>query len=142
MTLGLVMPDVVKMLVGFYRAQPEVVALLGHPLSVRGKLAKDTQYPAIRIFRVTSQPVMAVPHYIEEAWVQLDCYGGNNRQAERLAQVARAALCENGHNYSNSEGVIVGVRPLTMSDQPDEGFTPPRERYVVEMAVRVRPHPA
>jgi hypothetical protein len=139
MVLQLVMPDVVKMAVAFLRAQPEVVALCGAPTSIRGKLIKNTVYPAVRITRISDEPVMVQPFYIEAVRVQFDCYGGNNRQAERLAQAVRNVLMHRAVNHQNDEGVIVKVVPRGMSDTPDETQTPARERYILELEMHVRP---
>jgi len=139
MALTLVMPDVVKMLVGFLRAQAEVTALCGAPGSIRGQLIKDTIYPAVRITRISDEPVMIQPFLIEAVRVQFDCWGGNNRQAERLAQAVRNVLMYRGLNYFNDEGIICRVVPRGLSDSPDDTQEPPKERYILEMEVHVRP---
>lgn len=142
MTLQLVMPDIVKMMVAFLRAQAEVVAECGSSTSIRGKLVKDTVYPAVRVTRITDEAIVVRPFYVEAVRVQFDCWGGNNRQAERLAQAVRAAITERGVNYSNAEGVVTKVVPRGMSDTIDDSQEPMRERYIVEIEVWVRPVPA
>jgi len=141
MVLNLLMPDVVKMMVTFLRAQTEVVAAAGDPSSIRGKLVKDTVFPAVAITRITNEVIVEQPFYVEAVRVQFDCWGGNNRQAERLAQAVRASITERGVNYGNSEGVITRVVPAGMSDTPDDVFDPDKERYIVEMDIWVRPTP-
>lgn len=141
MTLQLVMPDVVKMLVAFLRAQPEVVALCGASASIRGKLVKNTVYPAVRVLRITSEPINQRPFVVESVRVQLECYGGNNRQAERLAQTCRAALAERAVGYGSAEGLITKVVPAGLNDLPDEAFTPARERYIAEVDIWMRAAP-
>lgn len=142
MALALVMPDIVKLMVAFLRAQAEVTALTGNPLSIRGKLARNTVFPAVAITRITDEPVQERPFYIEAVRVQFDCWGGNNRQAERLAQAVRSSIMERALNHGNSEGFITKLVPRGMSDTPDDLFDPNKERYIVEIEIWVRPIPA
>lgn len=140
MTLELVMPDVVKMMVAFLRAQPEVVALCGASASIRGRLEPNTVYPAVRITRIGDEPINEVPFIVEAVRVQFDCWGGNNRQAERLAQAVRNVVMARGINHANDEGVMTKAIPRGLSDLPDDSQVPARERYVLELEIWVRPH--
>lgn len=139
MVLSNVMPDVTKLLVAFLRDQPEVVALCGAAASIRGSLQPSTAYPAVRVTRISDEPIVAHPFKVEAVRVQLDCWGGNNRQAERLAQAVRNVLTSRAWDHSNDEGTIIKAMPRGLSDLVDDSQTPPRERYVLEMEVWVRP---
>lgn len=139
MTLELVMPDTVAMLVTFCRAQSEIVALVAAPTSIRGKLDQGVPFPAVKVTRIASEPQTLKPLLLENVRMQFDCYGGNNRQAERLAQAIRSSLMERATGYANSEGIITRVEPSNLQDLPDESFEPTRERYILEMLVRVKP---
>ncbi len=142
MALTLLMPDIVKMMVAFLRAQSEVVAAAGGVTSIRGALGKDTPFPAVSVTRISDEVMVVRPYYVEAVRVQFDCWGGNNRQAERLAQAVRSSIMERGLNHGNSEGFITNVVPRGMSDTPDDTFDPDKERYIVEMEIWVRPIPA
>jgi hypothetical protein len=139
MALTQVMPDVVKLLVAFLRAQSEVVALCGAATSIRGALVANTVYPAVRVTRISDEPIVTQPFKVEAVRVQFDCWGGNNRQAERLGQAVRNVLMARGWDHSNDEGTILKVIPRGLSDVFDDSFEPGRERYIYEAEVWVRP---
>jgi Protein of unknown function (DUF3168) len=136
-----VMPDVVRILVSFLRAQPEVVALVGD--NVRGELPPKQSFPAIRVTRIGSEPVVSLPHELDLVNVQLDVWGGNDRQAERLAAVVSALLTSDrlAPGYADDEGEIHHVRAGTFFGDVDDAMTPPRRRYVATFDLYVRPKP-
>lgn len=138
MTTETLMPDVVKMGVSFLRAQSEVTDLMGATTSARGRLDKNTQYPAVRVVRISSEPVHSRPFVVERVRVQFDCYGGNNREAERLAQNVRSTLIERAVGFSSDGGLVTKVIPVSMDDLADESFEPVKERYIVEMDIWVK----
>lgn len=133
-----VMPDVVKLLVGFYREQYEMTALLP-ATQIRGQSGDDPTFPLVRITRISDTAFVAEPPILDQVVVQIDCWGGNNRQAERIAATAKATLAMRGPGYGNDEGWITKVVTQGMGNLPDEDYEPVRERYVLQMAVWVQP---
>ena len=138
MSTETLMPDVVKLAVGFLRAQTEVTDLMGATTSARGRLDKNVQYPAVKVTRISSEPVHNRPFLVERVRMQFDAYGGNNREAERLAQNVRSTLMERGVGYEADGGWITKIIPVSMDDLPDEAFEPVKERYIVQMDIWVK----
>lgn len=135
----IVMPDVSKMVITLLRASPAVQLLVGNGNdSIRGNLQPTTQFPAVRVTRITDETMVAHPHVLESVRMQIDCWGGNNRQAERLAQTCKAVLLDST-NYVNDEGIVTKVRSAGLSDQVDDTFTPARERYILDLDITVQP---
>ncbi len=132
-----VQPDIVKMVVGFLRVQAEVTALI--PANqIRGQLGNRPTFPLARVTRITDVALVAVPPILDRVTVQIDVWGGNNRQAERIAATMKAALVWRGTGYVNDEGVITGVDTAGLSNIPDDDFDPPRQRYVLDIDVYTR----
>lgn len=132
-----VQPDIVKLVVGFLRAQSEVTDLVPAE-QIRGQVGDDPTFPLVRVTRITDTAAVESPPVLDAVTVQLDCWGGNNRQAERIAATCKAALVYRGPNYSNDEGVVTNVVTRGISNLPDDGFAPPRERYIAVLDVWTR----
>jgi Protein of unknown function (DUF3168) len=134
------MPDVTKLLVNFLRAQPEVVALLTDSKNVRGELPPEPTFPAVRVTRIGSQAVVSLPHELDVVNVQVDVWGGNDRQAERLAAVIQATLTQRlAPGYVDAEGEVHHVVAGNFFSDVDDSMTPQRRRYVATFDLYVRP---
>lgn len=133
-----VQPDVVKLVVAFLRAQTEVTALIA-AAQIRGQVGDNPTFPLVRVTRITDTGAVPEPPLLDQVQVQIDVWGGNNRQAERLAATIKAALVWRIPNHSNDEGVVTKAVTRGMSNSPDDAFTPPRERYIVLADLWTRP---
>jgi hypothetical protein len=133
------MPDVVKLVVSFLRAQPEVTALLPDPNNIKGQLPTSPSFPIVRVNRVASTSVLSHPNELDQVTVQLDVWGGNDRAAERIAATAKAALAERVIGYEAGEGHVANISNISVSGLPDETFDPPRRRYIVSFDLFTRP---
>jgi len=98
--------------------------------------------PFVRLRRLPSPPVRARPLWLDAAAVQLDCYGGGQRQANRLAETVRAALDQLADG-AVTEGVATGVDQGAMGYLPDPDLLTERggarERYIVDVTVYTHP---
>ncbi len=131
-------PDMTKLVVVYLRDQPEVTALLP-AAQIRGRVGDAPTFPLVRVTRITDTSVRETPPLLDQVQMQLDVWGGNNRQAERIAATCRAALVWRLPGYENDEGVVTHVVARGTSDQPDDAFSPPRQRYIVLVDIWARP---
>lgn len=120
----------------YLRSRSEVTALVGQ--RVVSHLAADQVYPALRVVRVAGAPVYSVPLFFDEAWFQVDAFGGTTAQAWTLAATAQAVLTELP-SYSTALGQVTGVRFGSFAEQDDEAFSAPKPRWRFDVTVWTRP---
>lgn len=119
----------------FLRSRSEITALVGQ--RVVSHLSADQTYPALRVLRIAGSPVYSVPFFFDEAWFQIDAFGGSTAQAWTLAATAQAVLTELP-SYSTALGQVTGVRFGSFANQDDENFSPPKPRWRFDVRVFVR----
>lgn len=98
--------------------------------------------PYLLVRRLPSPPANRSPLWLDAGAIQLDAYGGTQRQANRLAETARNAL-DDLPAATISEGVITGVDHGAFGYLPDPDQLTERgnarERYVIGATVYAHP---
>lgn len=101
--------------------------------------------PLLRLTRIGGSPVATRPLWIDQAVIQIDCYGAEpsmKANSEILAHTARAAVCDDFPGYqagSGTNAVITDVSAGGLFYQPDEAFTPPKPRYLFDVTITLHP---
>lgn len=137
------MPDVEYVLWVFLSAQSEVTTLVSSRI-YRASLPSDPVAPAVKITRVSGDTLVGYPPVYDESRLQLDIYGGTQREANRIAETIRQVATLRLHNYRHADGEIKSCYAEPPIYQPDtEGWATssgaPRPRYIVDLLVRSRP---
>lgn len=140
MTVAL-LPDVEQMLVNFTKAQPEVVALVA-PADIVTELPKNKTFPAVRINRYSSVPVLGRPLWLDAALIHVDVWGGPKKLAWEIAETIRAVWAARLPG-AHTEGVVSSVDFGELADQADD-LAPTdtgaaRPRFFFTATVRVHP---
>lgn len=133
-------PDVERILIGFLLARPEVAALAGSRVYATLPAGQDTTVPTVRAVRWGGRPVVAHPLWLDRADVQLDAWAGTKSAAHTLAETLRA-VCADHLVGVHAHGVVSAVEFGPLAYRPDDVHTPPRPRYVLDVAVTAHPTP-
>lgn len=129
------LPDAERLVGDFLRGHTDVVALVG--TRVTTALPREPTWPAVTLSRLGGVPSLA--GYLDDARLELACYGATKQQAHGLARTVEAAML-----------TIVGVRALGtvtyvveegegLRWDPDEAFEPDQPRYRMLFDVYLHP---
>lgn len=119
-----VLPDSVALVRQYLLDVPEVTAITTR---ISTTLAKDPQWPAVRLTLISSVTVGL--RRLDRAQFQIDCFATDQAGAHRLARVIRAALVASA-NYSGDDGVLGGAVDTAVFPMPDDTQVPQVARYV------------
>jgi hypothetical protein len=120
----------------FLRSRSEITTLVGQRVYSHIP-ANDAAYPLLRVVRIAGAPVYSVPFFFDEAWFQIDAFGGTTAQAWTLAATTQAVLTELP-SYSTNLGLVTGVRFGSFAEQDDDNFSPPKPRWRFDFTAFVR----
>jgi hypothetical protein len=128
------LPDVELIATSFLRTH---IGVTDHNADVSTELPNPIRLPYITLQRVGGVPVESV--WVDEAHVQVSCWGATKEQAFSLAASCRAALFDmQGHR--DDAGYVSGVEDLTgLMWMPDTSEDPTLSRYVFGLAVYTHP---
>jgi hypothetical protein len=130
------LPSVEILTVAHLKAHPDVAALVG--TRVGTELYAGTQ-PAVWLSLVTGEERFR--NHLAAQLVDVRSYGGTKAQADVLARTVHAAM--HAMPGSHAQGIVTAVGATAMPGWiPDEGFSPPRPRYVGTYVVTLHPHPS
>lgn len=130
------LPSVETLVVAHLRASDDVDAL------VDGRVGTELYAgasPAVWLSVVTGEERFR--NHITAPMLDVRSYGGTKAQADLLARTVHAVM----HDLPgvHAQGIVSAVRTVTIpSWNPDEGFDPPRARYIGSYVVTLRPLPA
>lgn len=130
------LPDAEQLVSGYLRRSPRVTALVGDRVYTAFP-AQAGGGPLALVQRVGGEPPFSWPLVVDQARLQVDAWGGNKKQAHTLAATLRAELC-NLAGTAQPEGVAAGVSFGALQYLPDETYSPPRPRYLFDLAVTTR----
>lgn len=127
------LPSTEALVVAYLRASTDVTALIGTRIGT--ELYAGTG-GAVWLSHVTGSE--QVRNHLITSIVDIRSYGGSKGDADLLARTVHAVM----HDLPGVRpaGVVTGVEALTIpSWSPDDGFDPPRPRYLATYAVTVHP---
>jgi hypothetical protein len=135
------MPDVEYVLRDFLLAQAEVTAITSQ--IHKAQLPAGVTWPAVKLTRITGQALIESPQTFDESRVQVDCFGGPQRTANRLAETIRSVVNQRMGNYMHADGTISYAYSDPPIYQPDTTITGdqggPKPRYIVDVTLTSRP---
>lgn len=104
---------------------------------IYGALPNTPTFPAIRITRVGGAPPQRL-HWLDEALLQVDVFGGPKSTARLLAATFAAELSTNLVG-THALGVVTAATAGGLQWQPDESFAPAKPRYTFDATVTYHP---
>lgn len=122
----------------YLRAQPEVSALVADRVYTVTPKDVTTKFPFIRLTRIAGGPLYNRPLIIDQARIQVDCWGGPKKFAWQMAATCMAVLSERFIGVQ-SGGVIANTEFGALIDQPDASFDPPQPRWLFDVTVTAKP---
>ena len=131
------LPDAERIVSEFLRGDARMDAIVSDRIYTTFP-ANAGMDPLVLIQRIGGVVPLSIPLVLDGVDLQIDCYGGPKRTAERLAQTMRATLTELEGTIHPGEGIVSAVRFGAMRWLPDETYSPPRARYVADVTVHVR----
>jgi hypothetical protein len=130
-----VLPDAVRLVSSFLRAQPEIRALVGD--RVYSKLPPNVEFPAVRLVQWTERPLIDEPLWLVTPGAQVDCWAGTKYLASTVARTTRAVL--SARLVAANRDTISGVRFGTLADAPDPDYEPALARFRFDLFVTIHP---
>lgn len=129
--------DAERLVSAHLRADPTVTALVGD--RVYTDLPARAVFPLVRLTLIGGAPVYSEPLFFDEAYLQIDCYGGPKVQARLIADTVRHLLAGSAFRGVHPLGVVTSVRFGDLRYLPDDAFEPPKPRYIAEASIFTRP---
>lgn len=128
------LPDVELITTSFLREHEAVTDV---EADVSTELPNPIRFPYITLQRMGGIPVE--PIWLDEAHVQVSCWGATRQQAADLAARCRAALFDM-RGYRDDAGYVTGVSDLTgLMWVPDTSQDPTVNRFVFGVAIYTHP---
>lgn len=128
-----VIPDAERVVVGFFRAQPELARLDDRIFT---SLPAHVAWPAARVVRWGGWPALAYPLWLDEAWCQVDIWGGSKAEVSALAGLMRALVDE---RLVAEVPTVAGITFGMLQDSPDSTFEPAKPHFRFDLSVRLHP---
>lgn len=118
------LPSIEVLAVAHLRASTDVAAIAGSRIGTELYAGSD---PAVWLTLVTGEE--RVDNHLIAPMIDVRSYGGTKAQADLLARTVHAVM----HDMPgvHAQGVVTGVGTASLPAwNPDEGFEPPRPRYL------------
>jgi hypothetical protein len=132
--------DAERLTSAYLRAHPLMQAIVGDRIYT--ELPSRAAFPLVKITLIGGEPVFSYPLYLDEAFLQFDCYGGPKVQARLLVDTVRELLAQAEFQSVHELGVVNSVRFGSLHYLPDDSFEPPKPRFIAEASLFTRPRAA
>lgn len=129
--------DVERLLSGFLRGRTEVTDIVSD--RVYTELPSRATFPLVRLTLIGGRPVMSVPLWLDEAYIQIDAYGGPKVQARLLVDTIRSLLATETFRRNHDLGVVTDCQFGELRYLPDDTFDPPKPRFVADVSIYAHP---
>jgi len=129
--------DVERLLSAWLRARSDIAAIVDD--RVHTVTPNRATFPYLRITQLGGAPVFSRPLYLDEAYLQLDAYGGPKALARQLIDTARAAMAEEFLGDHPGVGVVTNVRFGDLQYLPDDVYEPAQPRYIATASIYTHP---
>jgi hypothetical protein len=128
--------DAERLVAAWLRARPDIAAIVDD--RVVTVVPNRAVFPFLKVTQIAGAPVFSRPLYLDEAYLQIDAYGGPKVLARQLIDTARQALADEFVG-TYTEGVVTGVTFGDLSYLPDDSYLPPQPRYLAMTSVYTHP---
>jgi hypothetical protein len=129
--------DAERLLSAYLRAWPAVTAIVGD--RVYTDLPSRATFPLIRLTQLGGRPLYSNPLYIDEAFIQIDAYGGPKVIARQIVDVVREALVTSQFITKHDTGTVSNVVFGELAYIPDDTYDPAKPRYTAEVSILTHP---
>lgn len=153
MTDLILLPDVEQVVTDFLLDQDEVLAFFDEATNNSGgvvatpkadrvytELPAREQWPAVRVSRFTGAPRPGRVAWLDQAFLQIDAYGGGKKLARRLGETCRAAIDQRLPGVYDL-AVVTAARTQSFGYHPDGTYQPARPKYDFVAIVTLHPNP-
>lgn len=130
-----VLPDIEALVIAWALDTDEVNTVGDR---IYGALPNDPIFPAIRVTRVGGAPPQRL-HWLDEALLQVDVFGGPKATARLLAATFAAHISTNLAGVHDL-GVVTAATAGGLQWAPDESYAPAKPRYTFDATVTYHPH--
>jgi hypothetical protein len=120
--------DTERLLSSWFRSQTEIVDLVED--RVYTEVPNRAVFPFIKLTQIAGSPVFSKPLYLDEALIQIDAYGGPKVLARQIIDTARDLLADRFLGDHPGAGVVTCVTFGDLSYIPDDGYAPPKPRFI------------
>jgi Protein of unknown function (DUF3168) len=128
--------DAERLLSRWLRERADIAAIVDD--RVYTVIPNRVTFPFLRITQIAGTPVHSKPLYLDEAYIQLDAYGGPKVQARLLIDTTRQALADEFTGL-HAEGSVTGVSFGPLSYIPDDAYEPPQPRFIAMASIYTHP---
>lgn len=137
------LPDIETLLSTYLRNQPEVTGIVGQNIYTVMPLEpkKNALFPLIVLTRIAGAPPFPRPLILDQARIQVDCWGGPKKLAWQMAATCMAVLSERVLG-TQTGGIVAASEFGALIDQPDASFDPPQPRWLFDVTLTVKASPA
>lgn len=129
--------DAERLTSAYLRADPDMAAIVGDRIYT--ELPSRAVFPLVKITLIGGEPVYSHPLFLDEAFIQFDCYGGPKVQARLIVDTLRDLLASGEFQSVHDMGVVTSVRFGSLHYLPDDSFEPPKPRFICEASIYTRP---
>jgi hypothetical protein len=129
--------DTERLLSSWLRTQPEIVALVEDRVYTENP--NRAVFPLLKLNQIAGNPVFSRPLYLDESLIQLDAYGGPKVQARLIIDTTRELLAERFPGDHPGVGVVTGVNFGDLTYLPDDGYAPPKPRWIALASIYTHP---
>jgi hypothetical protein len=133
----MIMVDVERLVSAWLRNRSDIQAIVAD--RVYTEIPNRAVFPFLRIVQIAGTPVYSNPLYLDESYLQFDAYGGPKVQARELIDTTRQALADEFVGLHPGIGVVTSVRLGDLSYLPDDGYAPPKPRYLAMASIYTHP---
>lgn len=127
------LPDAERLVTTYLRNVPAISAYVGSRVTT--ELPSAPVYPAVTVARVGGVPSLA--GYLDEATLDIACWGTTKVQAEELARTVEAAMLIIVGTYAL--GVVTDSRQMGIGLRWDVDEATDRPRYLMTWSLYVHP---
>lgn len=130
--------DVEKLLSQWLRDRPDIQAIVAD--RVVTVVPNRAVFPFLKVTQIAGTPVYSRPLYLDEAYIQIDAYGGAKSLARLLIDTTRQALADDLVGNHPPAGVVTSVRFGDLSYIPDDAYVPgPQPRFIAMASIFTHP---
>lgn len=128
--------DAERLVSAYLRAQPTINDIVAE--RVYTDPPANLLFPLVRIQQIGGAPI-TVPLWLDEALLQIDCYGGPKALARHLLDEVRDLMGSRSFITAHEMGVVTGVDFGDVRYLPDDTFDPAKPRWIFDVSVFTHP---
>jgi Protein of unknown function (DUF3168) len=129
--------DAERLTAAWLRARPDIMAIVED--RVVTVVPNRAVTPFLKVTQIAGSPRYSRPLFLDEAYLQIDAYGGPKALARQLIDITRDALANEFVGDHPGVGVVTCVNFGDLSYIPDDTYEPPQPRWIAMASVYTRP---